>query len=90
MQQRIRQPIQNNYMTTCHKGGIKIRDTGNNNAVNPFANVTPFINKNDYKPREVSYDKKGYESIDLNIEIIQGKTYSNCLDYKICHSQRKL
>lgn len=69
MQQRIRQPIQNNnYMTTCHKGGIKIRDTGNNNAINPFANVNPFVEQNEYKPIQVTYDKKGYESIDLNVE----------------------
>ena len=31
-----------NAMTSCHKGGIKIRDTGNGSALNPLANVNPF------------------------------------------------
>ena len=39
-------------MTACHKGGVKIRDTGNGNIENPFANVNPFSSdcstENDY------------------------------------------
>jgi len=55
-------------MTTCHKGGVKIRDTGNNNTENPFANVNPFNNPNEEKNVSITYNKSGFESLDLNID----------------------
>ena len=62
-----RRPAQqnNNTMTNCHKGGIKIRDTGNNNAVNPFTDVNPF---NEEKLITPTYGKTDYASIDLDLE----------------------
>jgi hypothetical protein len=67
MKQRFQQ-TNNNLMTNCHKGGIKIRDTGNNNAVNPLANVNPFIYTAPINNEAVSYNKTSYEKLDLNIE----------------------
>jgi len=55
-------------MTACHKGGVKIRDTGNGNIENPFANVNPFNNPNEERNVNVTYNKSGYESLDLNID----------------------
>ena len=51
MQPRQRQPNANNNisMTSCHKGGIKIKDTGNNNAIDPFKGLNPFRNYNEEK-----------------------------------------
>lgn len=58
----------NNVMTSCHKGGIKIRDTGNNAAANPFANVNPFNNPDEEKNITPTYNQTGYDNIDLDIE----------------------
>jgi curved DNA-binding protein CbpA len=55
-------------MTSCHKGGIKIRDTGNNNTINPLANINPFNNPNEVKNVMPTYGKTDYEMIDLDIE----------------------
>jgi hypothetical protein len=55
-------------MTSCHKGGIKIRDTGNGNTANPFANVNPFSNPNEEKNITIIYNKSSYEKLDLNID----------------------
>lgn len=52
-------------MTSCHKGGIKIKDTGNGYNVDPFAGVNPFQEE---RQQAISYDKSSYERIDLNIE----------------------
>jgi|688.fasta_scaffold170046_2 hypothetical protein len=49
-----------NRMTNCHKGGIKIKDTGAN-APNPFLNINPFT-ENKVVPTFSSY-----ENIDLDI-----------------------
>ncbi len=69
MNSRPGQPTRlNNVMTNCHKGGIKIRDTGNNNTINPFANVNPFNNPNEVKNVTPIYGKTDYEMIDLDIE----------------------
>jgi hypothetical protein len=59
-----------NYsMTTCSRTGIKIKNTGNDYKSDPFSGVDPFK----YQTREVervdiNYNKKQYESLDLNIE----------------------
>jgi len=71
MQNRPRSNMNNNTsMTSCHKGGIKIRDTGNNNTVDPFAGLNPFINPNQDQERnsQVNYSSSGYEQLDLNID----------------------
>jgi len=54
-------------MTQCSKGGIKIRDTGNNYFADPFAGVNPF--KNPEEPHSsITYDRKSYDKLDLNID----------------------
>ncbi len=58
----------NNYMTNCHKGGIKIKDTGNNNATDPFKGLNPFSNSNEERNVQMVYDKSGYDSLDLNVD----------------------
>jgi hypothetical protein len=58
----------NNSMTNCHKGGIKIRDTGNNNAVDPFANLNPYQNRSEERNIDVNYNRSSYEKMDLNID----------------------
>jgi curved DNA-binding protein CbpA len=55
-------------MTQCSKGGIKIRDTGNNYFADPFAGVNPFINSEDTYITNVTYDRKSYDKLDLNID----------------------
>lgn len=57
-----------NSMTNCHKGGIKIRDTGNNATVNPLANINPFNNPNEERNVTPVYNKGDYSSLDLNID----------------------
>jgi curved DNA-binding protein CbpA len=62
-------PLDNkNSMTSCHKGGIKIRDTGNNNVADPFSGVNPFNVVPEKKAETITHDKNSYESLDLNIE----------------------
>jgi len=72
MQPRQRQPnanANNNIsMTSCHKGGIKIRDIGNNKIIDPFAGVNPFNIHTEEKSVAVSYDRTSYEKLDLNID----------------------
>ena len=70
MQPRQRQPNANNNisMTSCHKGGIKIRDTGNNKIIDPFAGVNPFNVHTEEKNTAISYDRTSYEKLDLNID----------------------
>jgi curved DNA-binding protein CbpA len=70
MQPRQRQTNANNNisMTSCHKGGIKIRDTGNNKVIDPFAGVNPFNVHTEEKSVAVTYDKFSYEKLDLNID----------------------
>ena len=58
----------NNVMTSCHKGGIKIRNSGNTAAANPFENVNPFNNPNEEKNVLPVYSKTDYDRIDLDIE----------------------
>ena len=55
-------------MTTCHKGGIKIRDTGNNKVIDPFAGVNPFNIVPEQKAAQVTHNKSSYETLDLNID----------------------
>lgn len=56
-------------MTSCTKTGIKIKNTGNDYKVDPFANVNPFANQVREVDRvDVNYNKTKYETIDLNIE----------------------
>jgi len=55
----------NTIMTSCHKGGIKIRNTNNDYKSNPFAKL-----KN-YKKKIIPINDKGiilYDKLDLNIE----------------------
>lgn len=52
-------------MTSCHKGGIKIRNTNNEFNVDPFANINPFIEE---KNIQINYDKSSYDTLDLNID----------------------
>jgi len=56
----------NNSMTNCHKGGIKIKDTGTGNAANPFANVNPFQHEERNIP--IVYNKSAYDQLDLNLD----------------------
>jgi hypothetical protein len=55
-------------MTKCSKGGVKIKDAGNTYKENPFAGVNPFSNPNEERNISITYNKSGYESLDLNIE----------------------
>lgn len=52
-------------MTSCHKGGIKIKEAGNGYNVDPFAGVNPF--NEERAPEQIVYDKTAYDRIDLNI-----------------------
>lgn len=65
-------------MTKCTKTGIKIRNTGNDHAVDPFAGVDPFANRVREKERvDVQYSKSQYEAIDLNLDhYSRGELYS--------------
>ena len=42
-QRQINSNSNNVSMTSCHKGGIKIRNTGNDKIVDPFAGVNPAL-----------------------------------------------
>jgi len=55
-------------MTNCHKGGIKIKNTGNNNAIDPFAGLNPFTNLNEERNISKTYNKSGYEKLDLDMD----------------------
>ena len=55
-------------MTSCHKGGIKIKDTGNNKVVDPFNGVNPFNIVKQDRNVNVSYNTSSYEKIDLDID----------------------
>lgn len=69
MQNRSRQNNNNTSMTSCHKGGIKIRDTGNSRAIDPFAGLNPYANPNPNEINtQINYSSSGYEKLDLNIE----------------------
>jgi hypothetical protein len=70
MQQRLmqRQNEDRNSMTSCHKGGVKIRDTGNNKIVDPFAGLNPFNVVQEQKAATMAHTKSSYETLDLNIE----------------------
>lgn len=60
--------LNNVSMTSCHKGGIKIRDTGNNNVIDPFAGVNPFNIVPEQKAETITHNKSSYETLDLNID----------------------
>jgi hypothetical protein len=60
--------VNNVSMTSCHKGGIKIRATGNDKIVDPFAGVNPFNIVPEEKAAHVTHNKSSYENLDLNIE----------------------
>lgn len=66
-QRQINSNSNNVSMTSCHKGGIKIKDTGNDKIVDPFAGVNPFNIAPAEKATAVTYDKTSYENLDLNI-----------------------
>jgi curved DNA-binding protein CbpA len=64
-------PTNNISMTSCNKGGIKIRDTGNNKSVDPFAGLNPFSNPTEqvkYSHSPQNFNKEEYNKLDLNIE----------------------
>jgi len=56
-------------MTTCNKGGIKIKDNEKGYANNPFEGINPFNNPNinEDKNIKVLYENSSYEKLDLNI-----------------------
>lgn len=58
----------NSFMTTCNKGGIKIRDNKNEYKQNPFEGLDPFKNKEEVNFNLVNYQNNQYENLDLNIE----------------------
>ncbi len=60
--------VNNAAMTSCHKGGIKIRDTGNDKVVDPFAGVNPFNIVPEQKAAPINHNKSSYETLDLNID----------------------
>ena len=60
--------VNNVSMTSCHKGGIKIRDTGNDKIVDPFAGVNPFNVVPEQKVAHVTHNKSSYENLELNID----------------------
>ena len=60
--------VNNVSMTSCHKGGIKIRDTGNDKIVDPFAGVNPFNVIPEQKVAHVTHNKSSYENLELNID----------------------
>ena len=55
-------------MTKCNKGGVKIKEGGNGYTSDPFDGVNPFNNPTEERNIQVSYNKSGYESLDLNID----------------------
>ena len=55
-------------MTKCSKGGVKIKEAGNAYTADPFAGVNPFNNPNEERNISITYNKSGYESLDLNID----------------------
>ena len=59
----------NSLMTTCNKGGIKIKEAGNRYSLDPFEGINPFNNPNpnEDKNKTVIYDNSSYEKLDLNI-----------------------
>lgn len=60
--------LNSNTMTSCHKGGVKIKDSGNNTYIDPFAGVNPFNVMPEQKAATVTHDKASYENLDLNID----------------------
>lgn len=70
MQSSTKQKIQyenKNLMTSCHKGGVKIKHTKNEYTTDPFAEIKPFSHVNEDNKKNV-YNKLSYENLDLNIE----------------------
>jgi hypothetical protein len=55
-------------MTKRSKGGVKIRDSGNSYASDPFAGVNPFQNSEQPQLNNIQYNKNTYEQLDLNID----------------------
>jgi hypothetical protein len=56
-------------MTNCTKTGIKIKNTGNDYAADPFANVDPFANRaREVERVDINYDNNNYQEMDLNID----------------------
>jgi hypothetical protein len=55
-------------MTKCSKGGVKIKEAGNAYKDDPFDGVNPFSNPNEERNVSITYNKSGYESLDLNID----------------------
>ena len=55
-------------MTSCHKGGIKIKETNNSYQNDPFENINPFNIVPDAKRENVVYDRSSYNKIDLDID----------------------
>ena len=55
-------------MTSCNKGGIKIRNTNNEYTSDPFSGINPFNCQNDCKNEQITYNSSDYNNIDLNID----------------------
>jgi len=55
-------------MTSCNKGGIKIKDSGNNKMVDPFDGVNPFNVVTEQQSKPITHNKSSYENLELNID----------------------
>lgn len=59
----------NTTIPVCRKGGIQIRDTGNDNAFNPIIEMEKAaFNQNVSAHIPATYDKKSYENVNLDID----------------------
>lgn len=68
MQNRKNHSINNHSMTSCNKGGIKIKDSGNNKMVDPFDGVNPFNVVTEQQSKPITHNKSSYENLELNID----------------------
>lgn len=68
MQNRKNNSINNHSMTSCNKGGIKIKDSGNNKMVDPFDGVNPFNVVTEQQSKPITHNKSSYENLELNID----------------------
>lgn len=80
---KTRNEKHNFSMTSCTKTGIQIKNTGNDYKNDPFAGVDAFKNSaRETDKFNVNYDKRQYESIDLNIENYSREELYNLFGFK--------
>ena len=68
MQNRKKNSINNHSMTSCNKGGIKIKESSNNKMVDPFDGVNPFNVVTEQQSKPITHNKSSYENLELNID----------------------